>query len=238
MRDNRPSISLHPQPLRRHNGPMKTVAVYSPKGGVGKTTLAWHLTTRAKSQGIATVAVSLDRQGELIRLLTRVDRQLTATPFTETHENLTIMFSPDAVPTLPDAALAVYDCPPGPELVAQAKPDLCLVPTDGGPLQLGLLGSVLPELAASCGSVQLVAWSVRGGRKVSSVLAALRDTLARLPNVGVWDQAVQESPSIARTGDSYKPVWDSPLDGKSPAAEELARLCDGLIVHLGLARVH
>ena len=49
---------------------MKTVAIFNNKGGVGKTTLAVHLALFAsEQQRLRTVAIGLDRQGDLLRWL-------------------------------------------------------------------------------------------------------------------------------------------------------------------------
>ena len=215
---------------------MKTVAIYNYKGGVGKTTLAAHLAFRAEAQGISTVAVSLNRYGDLVPWLARENRPMQDVPHVEHRGHLTIIHSPDAVPEVPDTALVVYDCPPALDVALRLKADLVLFPTNLSPMHLSPLGTHLPELARSCGSVQFVPWMAR--LRGDGDVAALRDVAGQFPNVKVWDHVVPDSPAINRANDGLRSVWDSPPDADSPGAQELARLCDGIIALLDPRPVH
>lgn len=214
---------------------MKTVAIYNQKGGAGRTTLAAHLAFRTQAQGISTVAVSLDRQGDLMSLLTREHRKLREAPHVEHREHLTIIYSPESVPELPAAALAVYDLPATPEAALLVKPDLWLIPLGDSRIQLELLARYLPELAGSGASILIVPWAVK--LRGEQIFSTVRDVVGRFPNVTLSDHVVSESLAIARANDGLRPVWDSPPEAESPGAQELARLCDGVIALLGLAPV-
>ena len=48
---------------------MKTIAFYNNKGGIGKTTFSVHVALYAAKHHIRTLAVGLDRQGDLCRWL-------------------------------------------------------------------------------------------------------------------------------------------------------------------------
>jgi chromosome partitioning protein len=54
---------------------MTTIAVANQKGGVGKTTLAWHLTACLYSYGYSVLAVDADPQANLTSLLTDAEPQ-------------------------------------------------------------------------------------------------------------------------------------------------------------------
>lgn len=157
-------------------------------------------------------------------------------PHVEHREHLTIIHSPGSVPEVPDAAFAVYDLPPTPDVALLVKPDLWLIPTSGSRIQLELLARDLPELAGSGAPIQIIPWGVRP--REEQVFSTLRDMAGRFPNLTLWDHAVPDSPAIVRANNDFRLVWDSPLDADSSGAQELARLCDGIIVLLGLAPVH
>jgi cellulose biosynthesis protein BcsQ len=58
------------RPFTKGDPLMKTVAFYNNKGGVGKTTFAVHFALHAaQNRGLRTVAVGLDRQGDMMRWL-------------------------------------------------------------------------------------------------------------------------------------------------------------------------
>jgi hypothetical protein len=169
-------------------------------------------------------------------LLTREHRQTREAPHVEHREHLTIIHSPGSVPEVPDVALAVYDYPPTLDVALLMKPDLWLIPTDGSRTQLELLAGYLPELAGSGASILIVPWGVK--LRGEQIFSTLRDVVGRFPNVTLWDHVVPESPAIMRANDGLRSVWDSPPDADSPGAQELARLCDGVIALLGLAPMH
>ena len=157
-------------------------------------------------------------------------------PHVEQRGHLTIIHNPTSLPQVPDAALAVYDCPPDLDVALSVKSDLMVIPTNGSPMHLSPLAGYLPELARACNSILFVPWSVR--RQGGGDVAGLRDVAGQFPNVKVWDHAVPDSPAIVRATEALRSVWESPPDADSSGAQELARLCDGIITLLGLAPVH
>ena len=169
-------------------------------------------------------------------LLTRERRPMRDAPHVEQREHLTIIHSPGSVPEVPDAALAVYDLPSTPEVALLVKPDLWLIPLGDSRIQIELLAQYLPELAGSGASILIVPWAVK--LRGEQIFSTVRDVVGRFPNVTLWDHVVPESPAIMRANDGLRSVWDSPPDADSPGAQELARLCDGVIALLGLAPMH
>ena len=93
---------------------MRTVAFYNNKGGVGKTTLAVHLALRAAGQHrLRTVAMGLDRQGDMLRWLSGGNLSIGDGSIYEHSPNLTAVYSPNQPPSVRlNADLCVIDAPP------------------------------------------------------------------------------------------------------------------------------
>lgn len=202
---------------------MKSVAIFSRKGGSGRTTLATHLVRLAGARDISTIAVSLDRMGDLSRWLSEGQQ--------DTH--VTAIHSPSKAPRLAaDASLVVYDCPPTDKITAEIKPDLWLVPTPPASADFlaEMLGRTLRLLTDAGGEIWVVGWRTRPGENHASV-SVLRDAASPFPSARVREQVVPESEGIYRAQDQYVGAWELPFDAGTHA---LAELCDDVLAHLGL----
>ena len=92
---------------------MKTVAVFNNKGGIGKTTISANLALFAAAHRIKTLAVGLDRQGDLCRWLAGGDCVLEDGLAFRHSEYLHVLYSPMELPERRwDVDLVIADCPP------------------------------------------------------------------------------------------------------------------------------
>lgn len=212
---------------------MKSVACYNNKGGVGKTTFALHLSLRAQVHGIKTIAVCIDRQGDLFHALSGGDQPTRDGAVAEIGSGLTVIYSPNNIPRLQGASLVIYDCPPAIEVAAAAKPDLWLVPADGR-MALTDLGNVLEEMADAGGDIWVVLNKLDTAGK--RALAAAKNAVKQIPNVHVWGEPIPDSAAIKRGGEYLKPVWEVPYGKGTDGERAIVDLCDAALVHLGLLR--
>jgi chromosome partitioning protein len=119
---------------------MKTVAIISQKGGVGKTTLALHLAVAAERDGKTTVIIDLDPQASAA---TWKDLRADETPVVQPAQvNRLGVILEEAKKQ--GAAFAVIDTSPNSEsasLAAARSADLVLIPCRPHLLPRGALGS-------------------------------------------------------------------------------------------------
>lgn len=212
---------------------MKTVAFYNNKGGVGKTTLAVHVALRAAlHHGLRTVAMGLDRQGDLLRWLSGGNLSIGDGSVLEHSSNLTAIYSPNQPPNVRlNAHLCVIDAPPSLSLAAKIQTDLWCVPVDGR-LALEDLQNALPDLQASNAQILVVINRAEGGGV--RTLNALKKACSRVPRVAVWETAIPDSPAIKRAAEYYLPVWEVPYGEASVGSKALKKLADGILQKLGL----
>lgn len=200
---------------------MKSVAIFSLKGGSGRTTLAAHLVRRAQDRDIRTTAISLDRLGDLIRWLSKGRED-------------TLIHSPDEAPQIPaDASFVVYDCPRDLGSTERIKPDLWIVPVLPGRASAELLAPTLQQLTTSGSEVWVVSWQSQD----TASLSALRDVVAPFPSVHIHERAIPESKAIFSAQEHLSFAWDVPSGNASDGSHVLAALCDDILAHLGFAPV-
>jgi len=101
------------------------IAIHNHKGGIGKTTICAHAALRASDLGIRTLAVTLDRQGDLLRWFDEEPDLSGDIPVQQ--ELLTGLYSPEVMP--PPGIIAPYpltliDTPPQAGMVDEVDPDL------------------------------------------------------------------------------------------------------------------
>ena len=205
---------------------MKTIALYNNKGGVGKTTLSAHLALAAEARGIRTLAVGLDRQGDLMRWLSAGDRTIRDGDVYDRSTSLSVLYSPDVFPEgLRGLDLVVVDCPPALDVATRAKADLFVVPVDGR-LAIQDMTNVLSELYEA-GRVMVVFNRADAGGK--RVLAAMQHAVARVPRIDVWPEIIPDSGAIKRASEHLTAAWEVPYGAGTEGARRLQRLCDELI---------
>ena len=212
---------------------MRTVAFYNNKGGVGKTTLAVHLALRAAGQHrLRTVAMGLDRQGDMLRWLSGGNLSIGDGSIYEHSPNLTAVYSPNQPPSVRlNADLCVIDAPPSLALAARIQTDLWCVPVDGR-LALEDLHNALPDLHASNAKIMVVINRAESGG--ARTLAALKKACSRTPRIAVWEEAVPDSPAIKRAAEYYQAAWDVPYGETSNGSKILKKLSDGIVQTLGV----
>lgn len=208
----------------------KIIGVYNNKGGVGKTMTTAHLAWYAEYQEIPTIAVCIDRQGDLFRMLSSNSGVMREDTFFERSEFLRVVYSPMKVPRFSNVDLVLVDCPPAIEVAVAFNPSLWLVPVHG---RQGFenMHNVLGELKATGAEVMmLVNMSGRGGKRMD---LELRKAIAAIPNGKMCEVVVREHDAITRTGDFYKAVWDVPYGKDTEAALDVESMCRSVLTHCG-----
>ena len=205
---------------------MKTIAIYNNKGGVGKTTLAAHLALSAEKRGVRTMAVGLDRQGDLMRWLSGGDRTIRDGDVYDHSEHLSVLYSPDVFPGgLKGLDLVVVDCPPAIDVATGAAADLFVVPVDGR-LAIQDMMNVLGQLYEAGHVLVVFNRADAGGKRT---LAAMQRAVARLPRLDVWPEIVPDSAAIKRAGEYLVPAWEVPYGAGTRGVVVLQRLCADLL---------
>jgi chromosome partitioning protein len=151
---------------------MKTVAIISQKGGVGKTTVALHLAVAAERDGKTTVIVDLDPQASAA---TWKDLREEAEPVVQPAQVNRLGFILDEAKKH-GASLAIIDTSPNSEsasLAAARAADLVLIPCRPHLLDLKAISSSieLARLAKKPFSVVLNAVPVRGALASEAIAA-------------------------------------------------------------------
>lgn len=124
---SRRTTPTHP----RSSGP-RVVAFFVNKGGVGKTTCATATTYRADALGLKTLVLSMDRQGDAMKWLSRGDQTLRDGSVFNHSSNVTVLYTPEVFPRLRAGGdLVVVDAPPEVWVPDRVRPDLWVSPIDG-----------------------------------------------------------------------------------------------------------
>jgi cellulose biosynthesis protein BcsQ len=208
----------------------KTIGVYNNKGGVGKTMTTSHLAWYAEYQEIKTIAVCIDNQGDLYRILTRGDGTMKEGTFHERSPFLSVVFSPKKVPKFTNVDLVLVDCSPAIEVALSFSPSLWLVPIHGR-LAFENMHNVLGELEASASEVLILKnMAGRGGKRMDHELSK---AIAAIPKAKVCDVVVPEADAITRTTDFFKPVWEVPYGSGTNAAAVIESMCRSVLTAAG-----
>ncbi|MFZ5479301.1 MAG: ParA family protein [Myxococcota bacterium] len=213
---------------------MKTLAVYNNKGGVGKTTLAAHVVYAADALGVRTIAVAMDRQGDLPKWLSRGDAGHRDGAVFDFSKSVTVVYSPDAPPTgLRGAELVVVDTPASIEIASRVKADLWIAPCDGR-MAIEDLTNVLPSMLGESSQVLLVFNRADAGGQ--RTLAAMQKAASRVRGLSVWGKVVPDSAAIKRAGEFYAPAWEVPYGAGTNGVQVLQELASDVLARLGFAR--
>jgi hypothetical protein len=206
---------------------MKTIAVYNNKGGVGKTTLAAHIIYRAEARGLRTIAVAMDRQGDLPKWLSGGDKGHRDGGVFDFGNHVTVVYSPDSPPEgLRGADLVVVDTPAAIDIAARVSPDVWIAPCDGR-MALEDLGNVAGAMLANGAQVVLVfnRADVGGVR----TLQAMQRAAKKVPGLTVWPEIIPDSGPVKRAGEFYLPAWEVPYGEGTTGARAILAFADGVL---------
>jgi len=211
---------------------MKTIAIYNNKGGVGKTTIAAHLVYQAEARGIRTIAVAMDRQGDLPKWLSNGDHARQEGTMFEYGQHVTVVYSPDEPPRgLRGADLVVVDTPASIDIAASVNPDVWIAPCDGR-MALEDLGNVAGTML-SCGAEVILVFNRADIGGVRTV-AAMRRASEQVPGLMVWPDIIPDSGPVKRAGEYYLPAWEVPYGAQTRGAKAIRAFTDGVLDRYGL----
>lgn len=204
---------------------MTLVAVFNNKGGIGKTTFSAHLAIYAASHRIRTLAIGLDRQGDLVRWLAKGDHDLSSQTYFEYNDYLSVLYSPMMLPSAEDMAnyeFIVADCPPNIEVIDTVTADIWLVPLDGR-LAMENLGNIYHALRAAEGNIMLVLnrCDMIGKR----ALEGLKHAAHQIPHATVRKKPIPSSAAIAKAAEYFRPAWEVPYGKGTYGDKALRSLC-------------
>ena len=212
---------------------MKTLAIVSQKGGVGKTTIAVHIAVAAARSGYSVAIIDLDPQA-------------TAAQWADwrgagegASENPVVVAAPHArlVPTLKEAErmgvdLVILDSPPAADSAAVAaakQADLVLIPTRASAFDLHAIKTTaeLVRVAQKPASVLLNAVPARANSLIEEVATVIHSLNLSIAPVCLVDRAALRHAVInGLTASEYEPA------GK--AADEVEKLYAWVCGRLGM----
>lgn len=210
---------------------MKTIAFYNNKGGIGKTTFSVHVALYAAKHHIRTLAVGLDRQGDLCRWLAGGDCEVQDGLSFRHSDYLHVVYSPMELPArIANYDLVIADCPPAIEIVDSLTADMWLVPLDGR-LAMENLGNIYPSLRRTKGAITLVLnrCDLAGKR----VVEGLREAAEQIPNAVVRGAPIPASAAIAKAAEYFRPVWEVPYGKGTHGDRAIQQLCADLLTDCG-----
>lgn len=210
----------------------RTVSIYNHKGGVGKTLIAATLCFLAEMNKIRTLAVAMDRQGDLARWVTR-GKTVTRDDLYEVSDYLLALYSPNSYPGRLRHPLIVVDQSPAWEDAERVKPDLCIVPVDCIDAIINFMSA--REWISICESgigIYFVLNNADVGGKRD--LDFLKKTLAKQRAVEVWPGSIPHSGVFRRAYNRKQPVWEASYAERSTEAEDaIINLCIAVLNRLG-----
>lgn len=208
---------------------MKTLAIISQKGGVGKTTLATAIAVAAEKAGRSTAVVDLDPQASASFWK---DTRQTETP-------AVVSIPPARLQHVLKAAadsgcdLAIIDAPPfAKDIAFEAAQcaDFILIPTRPAVLDVMAMTKTL-ELVSHYGkpSAVVMTFCPVQGREVADTEEAVKQLGAELAPVRIHNRvAFSRAQQTGQTAQEFEP------DGK--AAEEISQIYDYTCMHLFTTR--
>lgn len=210
---------------------MRTVAVWTHKGGVGKTTLAVHLAFWAARTHRRCLLVDMDRQGNALAWLGGEEVQpvrpgvvIDRSPF------LSVLYSPDGPGlSLPPFDVAVVDAPPALEVAAHVTPDLWVIPVDS---VFAVRGAANVHADISPTGVPMLFVLNRadtGGVRVQKGI--MGELVAN--GLDVWPEPIPGNGALSRAASYRVPVWDAPFVTKHINGI-VERFADGVLQRLGV----
>jgi chromosome partitioning protein len=205
---------------------MKTLAIVSQKGGVGKTTIAVHIAVAAANAGYSVAIIDLDPQATAAQW---ADWRNAGNSVGEGDPNPAVVAAPHArlAPTLKEAEkmgvdLVILDSPPAADsaAVAAAKiADLVLIPTRASAFDLHAIKTTaeLVRVAQKPSAVLLNAVPARANSLIEEVATVIHSLNLNIAPVCLVDRAALRHAVInGQTAGEFEPL------GK--AADEVQKL--------------
>lgn len=208
------------------------ISVHNHKGGLGKTTTSAHLAFRANEHGISTLAVTLDRQGDLLRWFSDGNPDLVARKPVQ-YGQITGLYSPEKMPPRDITRafqLTIIDTPPQAYIVDIVNPDLWTVPVDN---RTGIenLATIIPLMAKKAPNYVVFYGSDEGGE---ANLRGLQEAARTIPRLEFHPEVIPRHGAIFRAQSYYLPVWRTPRGKDTKGHTAMERLCDAILVKAGL----
>jgi len=208
---------------------MKTIAIISQKGGVGKTTIAVHLAVEAETRSLTTVVFDLDPQGSAASWGDR-RKQLSPFPAVEAAQasRLTTLLS---MAEEQGADLAIIDSAPNADaasLSAARAADLILIPCRPATFDLHAIGTTLDLARVANRPAWVLLNAVPSQGKVGSeAVAILKEAGVQVADLMIHQLvAFSHAVNDGRTAGEYDP--------KCKAATEIKALCTWVVKQTGL----
>ena len=210
---------------------MRTVAVWTHKGGVGKTTLAVHLAYWASRSGRRCLLVDMDRQGNAVQWLAGDEAQnLRPGTVVERSPSLSVLYSPDGPGlNLPPYDVIVVDTPPALEVASHLTPDLWVVPVDS---VFAVRGAANVHADVSPSGVPILFVLNRADTGGVRVQKGIMDELVS-NGLDVWPEAIPDNATLSRAATYQVPVWDAPFVTKHINGI-VERFAEGVLQRLGV----
>ena len=199
---------------------MKTLAIVSQKGGVGKTTIAVHIAVAAAKAGYSVAIIDLDPQATAAQWSDwRGEGRRAGEGVPEVEPNPVVVAAPHARlgPTLREAEkmgvdLVILDSPPAADsaAVAAAKAaDLVLIPTRASAFDLHAIKTTaeLVRVAQKPASVLLNAVPARANSLIEEVATVIHSLNLSIAPVCLVDRAALRHAVInGQTAGEYEPL--------------------------------
>lgn len=188
---------------------MRSIVFHTPRGGVGTTTLAWHLAQHAARRGVRTCAVSMDFTGHMIRfarqeMTLRIDHRWEAEP------NLSVVYSPEEWTDIPALSaqppeLLVIDRKSTERKPLPFAPDVWLAVVSDALSLRNLAQGRFPRPTPTHGAYL----SLNRSSFSSRIEPEAERFLGEHPEMKRHKVILPDSGAVHSAGEEYKTVWDS-----------------------------